>query len=63
MEPIKRADGVIINTMKLRAADISHKKVLCPACHDFIFQMWPEGWGGSLGIQMHRPCGCHNRGP
>ena len=51
MEPICRADGAIINVLELRAAQVSHEKVLCPACHDFVFQMWPEGWDGHAGYK------------
>jgi len=51
VEPISRGDGAIINALELRAAQLSHEKVLCPACHEFIFQMWPEGWDGHAGFK------------
>jgi hypothetical protein len=51
MQPIMRSDGAIINALELRAADVSHKKVLCPCCHEFVFKMWPEGWDGHSGYK------------
>ena len=51
MDPINRSDGAIINVLELRAAQVSHEKVLCPACHEFVFQKWPEGWDGHSGYK------------
>jgi hypothetical protein len=42
-------EGIIVNAAELPAADLVHKRVLCPACHSFVFQMWPEGWDGHAG--------------
>lgn len=44
MTPVRTSDGVITNGADLSAADVAHKKVICPACGVFVFQMWPEGW-------------------
>ena len=35
--------------MELTAAEVVHETVLCPACHEFVFKMWPEGWDGHSG--------------
>jgi len=24
--------------------DVVHRRVLCPACGQKVFEMWPEGW-------------------
>ncbi len=43
------ADGVIINAAELVAAQLSHERVLCPACRRKVFAMWPEGWDAHAG--------------
>lgn len=44
MTPILRADGAITNAADVDVDDVVHRKVLCPCCGDFLFEMWPEGW-------------------
>ena len=44
MRPIRNGDGAIVNAALLTAEEVAHKKVLCPACADMTFEMWPEGW-------------------
>lgn len=42
---IKRnANGVIINAELLQVDDIVQDRVLCPACHQKVFERWPLGW-------------------
>jgi hypothetical protein len=36
--------GVILNASVLTPDQLVHKCVLCPACMDKEFAMWPEGW-------------------
>jgi hypothetical protein len=36
--------GVITNAEQLTAQEVVHKRVLCPGCHDKVFELWPEGW-------------------
>jgi hypothetical protein len=36
--------GTILNAAVLTANDVAHKRVLCPACMEKEFEMWPEGW-------------------
>ena len=38
------SSGVILNAAVLGAGDVAHKRVLCPACMEMEFEMWPEGW-------------------
>lgn len=38
------SDGTILNAAVLTADDGAHKRVLCPACMEKEFEMWPEGW-------------------
>jgi hypothetical protein len=38
------SDGTILNAAVLTADDVAHKRVLCPACMEKEFEMWPEGW-------------------
>ena len=43
--PVRRnSDGVIINANELSVDEVVGDRVLCPACHDKVFQVWPEGW-------------------
>lgn len=44
MKPKRSADGTIVNAAVLAAAEVVHEQVLCPACMDKVFVMWPEGW-------------------
>ena len=46
MKAVKDADGTILNAAVLHARDVVHKRVLCPACGQKVFVMWPEGWDG-----------------
>jgi len=43
MKPVLQ-NNVIINAAVLSADDVTHRRVICPACGKFEFQMWPEGW-------------------
>jgi len=40
----RTSDGVIINANELSVDEVVGDRVLCPACHDKVFQVWPEGW-------------------
>jgi hypothetical protein len=43
--PVARSpDGVILNAKDLTADDLVQQRVLCPACGEKTFAMWPEGW-------------------
>ncbi len=42
--PQTDATGVIINAEELTAGQVIGHRVRCPACHDMVFQRWPEGW-------------------
>ena len=43
--PVGRTpDGVILNAKDLTADDLVQQRVLCPACGEKTFAMWPEGW-------------------
>jgi hypothetical protein len=43
--PVERSpDGVILNALELTPDDLAHQRVLCPACTEKTFAMWPEGW-------------------
>jgi hypothetical protein len=44
MRPQLSSTGCILNAAVLTAADVAHKRVLCPACMEKEFEMWPEGW-------------------
>jgi hypothetical protein len=44
MKPQLSSTGTILNAAVLSAADVAHKRVLCPACMEKEFEMWPEGW-------------------
>lgn len=37
-------EGVITNAAELGAYQVVRRKVLCPACREMVFQVWPEGW-------------------
>ena len=42
--PRLNENGAISNALDLKVDDVAGKKVVCPMCNDFEFQMWPEGW-------------------
>jgi hypothetical protein len=44
MKPQLSKTGTILNAAVLSAADLVHKRVLCPACMEKEFARWPEGW-------------------
>ena len=44
MKPQLSSDNTILNAAVLTAADVAHKRVLCPVCMEKVFAMWPEGW-------------------
>jgi hypothetical protein len=44
MTSLRNLDVAITNAMELTAAELAHRRVVCPACGIFIFRMWPEGW-------------------
>ena len=44
MKPQLSRNGTILNAAVLQAGDLAHKRVLCPACMEKEFAMWPEGW-------------------
>jgi hypothetical protein len=41
---VRSLDEAITNAMGLTAAELAHRRVVCPACGTFVFRMWPEGW-------------------
>ena len=43
--PVRRnSEGVIINANELIVDEVVGDRVLCPACQNKVFQVWPEGW-------------------
>lgn len=44
MKPQLSSGRTILNAAVLTADDVVHKRVLCPACMEHEFKMWPEGW-------------------
>jgi hypothetical protein len=44
MKPQLSSKGIILNAAVLTLGDVAHKRVLCPACMEKEFKMWPEGW-------------------
>lgn len=40
----RRPDGTITNAAALTADHLAHQRVLCPACGEKVFVLWPEGW-------------------
>ena len=39
--PVRRnSDGVIINANELSVDEVVGDRVVCPACHDKVFQVW-----------------------
>jgi hypothetical protein len=44
MKPQHGSDGTILNAAVLVAEDVAQKRVLCPACMNKVFEMWPGGW-------------------
>jgi len=43
--PVRRnSDGVIINANELIVDEVVGERVLCPACHNKTFKVWPVGW-------------------
>lgn len=59
--PIARSpDGVIVNAADLTPDDLAQERVLCPACGDKTFAMWPEGWDSHA---AHRCAGVPGANP
>ena len=44
MKAIRGSDGTILNAAVLTADLVAHQPVMCPACAEKVFTMWPEGW-------------------
>lgn len=44
MKPVRDSEGTILNAASLTVDQVVHRKVLCPACGEKVFAMWPEGW-------------------
>lgn len=44
MKPQLGSDGTIMNAAVLDADGVAQSRVLCPACMDKVFEMWPAGW-------------------
>lgn len=38
------SDGTILNATVLSPSQLTHERVLCPACMLEVFEKWPEGW-------------------
>ena len=38
------SDGTILNAAVLSPSQLTHERVLCPACMLEVFEKWPEGW-------------------
>ena len=41
---IRDSRGVITNAFALTIEQVVHERVICPACEQKVFEMWPEGW-------------------
>ena len=41
---IRDTNGVIVNAIELTVDDVVQERVLCPACRQKVFAMWPGGW-------------------
>lgn len=37
-------NGAIANPLELTVDQLVHQRVMCPACEQKVFEMWPEGW-------------------
>lgn len=37
-------NGTIINADELSVEEVVKEQVLCPACTEKVFKMWPFGW-------------------
>ncbi len=44
MPIVRNSDGAITNAEDLTVDEVIRELVLCPACRDKVFQVWPEGW-------------------
>ncbi len=44
MRPVRDSEGTILNAAFLTVNQVARRKVLCPACGEKVFEMWPEGW-------------------
>lgn len=44
MKPQLSRNGTILNAAVLLPEHVVHRRVLCPACMEKEFVMWPEGW-------------------
>lgn len=40
----RNTSGVIINAKHCKVDEVVGRRVLCPACRDFVFNKWPFGW-------------------
>ena len=50
MKPVLESN-VIVNGAVLSSDDVTDKKVRCPACGSFTFELWPEGWDMHAGYK------------
>ena len=60
MKPVRDRHGTILNAALLRADQVVHMVVLCPACGEKVFVKWPEGWDGHAG---HKCAGLEGSDP
>ena len=59
--PIQRSsDGVILNAAELTPDDLARQRVLCPACGNKTFALWPGGWDSHA---AHRCAGVKGKAP
>jgi len=45
----RNANGVIMNPAELAVDDVVGDRVLCPACGNKVFAVWPLGWDAHSG--------------
>ena len=60
MNAIRGSDGTILNAAVLTAELVAHERVMCPACAEKVFTMWPEGWDAHA---AHRCAGLDKGSP
>ncbi len=57
---LQPAGGIIADTHGLTFRDVAGKRVLCPACREKVFAVWPAGWDAH---SAHKCAGLRGRDP